>query len=58
MWQFVATEAEPKILKTPAFANIHGLLSGASVKKDGGSDDIPTIAIVANYDSFAAAPVR
>ncbi|KAG8483510.1 hypothetical protein CXB51_023403 [Gossypium anomalum] len=53
-YKFVIPTAEPKKVATPTMTNIQGWLSG--LKTDGDANQLPTIAIVASYDTFGAAP--
>ncbi|KAA3455470.1 nicalin-1-like [Gossypium australe] len=53
-YKFVIPTAEPKKVASPTMTNIQGWLSG--LKTDGDANQLPTIAIVASYDTFGAAP--
>ncbi|KAM7496954.1 hypothetical protein LguiA_021368 [Lonicera macranthoides] len=53
-YKFVAMAPEPKKLASPSITNIQGWLPG--LRADGDSNQLPTIAIVASYDTFGAAP--
>ncbi|CAI8616251.1 unnamed protein product [Vicia faba] len=53
-YKFVVSATEPKKVGSPPITNIQGWLSG--LKTDGDSHQLPTIAIVASYDTFGAAP--
>ncbi|KAA8544288.1 hypothetical protein F0562_022300 [Nyssa sinensis] len=53
-FKLVVTAPEPKQLASPTITNIQGWLPG--LKADGDSSQLPTIAIVASYDTFGAAP--
>ncbi|XP_058729696.1 uncharacterized protein LOC131625991 [Vicia villosa] len=53
-YKFVISATEPKKVASPPITNIQGWLSG--LKTDGDSHQLPTIAIVASYDTFGAAP--
>lgn len=50
-YQMVVSGAQSKPIQDIAIANIHGKLSGY-----GAEDKLPTVALVAHYDAFAAAP--
>ncbi|XXG62714.1 hypothetical protein AAC387_Pa05g1028 [Persea americana] len=52
--KLVVSTPEPKKLASPTITNIQGWLPG--LKGDGDSNQLPTIAIVASYDTFGAAP--
>lgn len=53
-YKFVVSAPEPRKVASPALANIQGWLPG--LKAEGDSNQLPTIAIVASYDTFGAAP--
>ncbi|KAK9050696.1 hypothetical protein SSX86_030334 [Deinandra increscens subsp. villosa] len=53
-YKLIVTSASPKKLAAPTITNIQGWLPG--LKADGDSNQLPTIAIVASYDTFGAAP--
>lgn len=53
-YKLVVSAPEPKKLASPAITNIQGWLPG--LKPDGDANQLPTIAIVASYDTFGAAP--
>ncbi|KAA8549907.1 hypothetical protein F0562_001591 [Nyssa sinensis] len=53
-YKLVVSAPEPKKLISPTMINIQGWLPG--LKADGDSNQLPTIAIVASYDTFGAAP--
>lgn len=53
-YKLVVTAPEPKKIASPTIANIQGWLPG--LRADGDSNQLPTIAIVASYDTFGAAP--
>ncbi|KAG8495129.1 hypothetical protein CXB51_013257 [Gossypium anomalum] len=53
-YKLVIPTPEPKKVASPTFTNIQGWLSG--LKADGDTNQLPTIAIVASYDTFGAAP--
>ncbi|KAK4440585.1 Nicalin-1 [Sesamum alatum] len=53
-YKLVVAAPEPKKIASPAIANIQGWLPG--LKADGDSNQLPTIAVVASYDTFGAAP--
>ncbi|CAI0544143.1 unnamed protein product, partial [Linum tenue] len=53
-YKFVVSAPEPKKLASPIMTNIQGWLPG--LKPDGDTNQLPTIAIVASYDTFGAAP--
>lgn len=53
-YKFVVSAPEPRKVATPAITNIQGWLPG--LKAEGDSNQLPTIAIVASYDTFGAAP--
>ncbi|VFQ94133.1 unnamed protein product [Cuscuta campestris] len=52
-FKLVVSAREPKKIASPTISNIQGWLQG--LKSDGESQ-LPTIAIVASYDTFGAAP--
>ncbi|XVF19672.1 hypothetical protein REPUB_Repub11eG0131000 [Reevesia pubescens] len=53
-YKLVIPTPEPKKVASPTITNIQGWLSG--LKADGDANQLPTIAIVASYDTFGAAP--
>lgn len=53
-YKLVVAAPEPKKIASPTIVNIQGWLPG--LKADGDSSQLPTIAIVASYDTFGAAP--
>ncbi|CAI9768582.1 unnamed protein product [Fraxinus pennsylvanica] len=53
-YKLVVAAPEPKKVASPTIVNIQGWLPG--LKADGDSNQLPTIAIVASYDTFGAAP--
>ncbi|KAK8947949.1 hypothetical protein KSP40_PGU002297 [Platanthera guangdongensis] len=53
-YKLVVSTWEPKKVSSPTMTNIQGWLPG--LKEDGGANQLPTIAIVASYDTFGAAP--
>ncbi|KAK6138208.1 hypothetical protein DH2020_028042 [Rehmannia glutinosa] len=53
-YKLVVAAPEPRKVASPAIINIQGWLPG--LKADGDSNQLPTIAIVASYDTFGAAP--
>ncbi|GAA0154973.1 hypothetical protein LIER_12806 [Lithospermum erythrorhizon] len=53
-YKLVVSAREPKKVASPTIANIQGWLPG--LKTEGDSTQLPTIAIVASYDTFGAAP--
>ncbi|KAI4382239.1 hypothetical protein MLD38_008227 [Melastoma candidum] len=53
-YKLVVSVSEPRKVASPVIANIQGWLPG--LKSDGDSNQLPTIAIVASYDTFGAAP--
>ncbi|KAE8691728.1 hypothetical protein F3Y22_tig00110882pilonHSYRG00071 [Hibiscus syriacus] len=53
-YKLVIPIAEPKKVASPTITNIQGWLSG--LKADEDANQLPTIAIVASYDTFGAAP--
>ncbi|KAG9153564.1 hypothetical protein Leryth_008510 [Lithospermum erythrorhizon] len=53
-YKLVVSAREPKKVVSPTIANIQGWLPG--LKTEGDSTQLPTIAIVASYDTFGAAP--
>nr|CAD1817922.1 unnamed protein product [Ananas comosus var. bracteatus] len=53
-YKFIVSLPEPKKLSSPTISNIQGWLPG--LKEEGDANQLPTIAIVANYDTFGAAP--
>ncbi|KAM7274128.1 hypothetical protein ACFE04_028792 [Oxalis oulophora] len=53
-YKLVVSASTPKKIASPIMTNIQGWLPG--LKTDGDSNQLPTIAIVASYDTFGAAP--
>ncbi|KAG8086592.1 hypothetical protein GUJ93_ZPchr0010g11313 [Zizania palustris] len=53
-YKLVVSSPEPKKVASPIISNIQGWLPG--LKGEGDTEQLPTIAIVANYDTFGAAP--
>ncbi|KAI3930246.1 hypothetical protein MKW92_030599 [Papaver armeniacum] len=53
-YKFVVSTPEPKKLASSTLTNIQGWLPG--LKAAGDTNQLPTIAIVASYDTFGAAP--
>ncbi|CAM8978563.1 unnamed protein product [Rhodiola kirilowii] len=53
-FKLVISAPEPRKVVSPAITNIQGWLPG--LKVDGDANQLPTIAIVAPYDTFGAAP--
>ncbi|XP_050212413.1 uncharacterized protein LOC126663890 [Mercurialis annua] len=53
-YKLVVSASEPKKIASPTITNIQGWLPG--LKVDGESNQLPTIAIVASYDTFGTAP--
>ncbi|XP_062191677.1 uncharacterized protein LOC133895398 [Phragmites australis] len=53
-YKLVVSSAEPRKVLSPTISNIQGWLPG--LKGEGDTEQLPTIAIVANYDTFGAAP--
>ncbi|KAM1310145.1 hypothetical protein ACFX15_006548 [Malus domestica] len=53
-YKLVVSVPEPKKRASPTITNIQGWLSG--LKTEGEANQLPTIAIVASYDTFGAAP--
>ncbi|KAI5592684.1 hypothetical protein BDE02_04G170000 [Populus trichocarpa] len=53
-YKLVVSAPEPKRIASPAITNIQGWLPG--LKADGDLNQLPTIAIVASYDTFGTAP--
>ncbi|XP_074579609.1 uncharacterized protein LOC141836099 [Curcuma longa] len=52
-FKLVVSTSEPKKLSSPTITNIQGWLPGL---KGDGTSQLPTIAVVASYDTFGAAP--
>ncbi|GJU71433.1 putative reverse transcriptase domain-containing protein [Tanacetum coccineum] len=52
-YKLIVSSLAPKKLSSPTITNIQGWLPGS--KADGDSNQLPTIAIVASYDTFGAA---
>ncbi|KAF5744894.1 hypothetical protein HS088_TW07G00475 [Tripterygium wilfordii] len=55
-YKLIVLAPEPKKVASPTIMNIQGWLRG--LKADGDTNQLPTIAIVASYDTFGAAPVH
>ncbi|KAI5577849.1 hypothetical protein POPTR_009G160400v4 [Populus trichocarpa] len=53
-YKLVVSAPEPKRIASPSITNIQGWLPG--LKADGDPNQLPTIAIVASYDTFGTAP--
>ncbi|XP_038707013.1 nicalin-1-like [Tripterygium wilfordii] len=53
-YKLIVLAPEPKKVASPTIMNIQGWLRG--LKADGDTNQLPTIAIVASYDTFGAAP--
>ncbi|KAK6163606.1 hypothetical protein DH2020_000470 [Rehmannia glutinosa] len=53
-YKLVVSAPEPRKIASPTITNIQGWLPG--LKADGDSNQLPTIAVVASYDTFGAAP--
>ncbi|XP_047938910.1 nicalin-1-like [Salvia hispanica] len=53
-YKLVVAAPEPKKIVSPTVSNIQGWLPG--LRADGDSNQLPTIAVVASYDTFGAAP--
>ncbi|KFK33877.1 hypothetical protein AALP_AA5G071800 [Arabis alpina] len=53
-YKLVISVSEPKKIASPTITNIQGWLPGS--RADGDSNQLPTIAVVASYDTFGAAP--
>ncbi|XP_075484657.1 uncharacterized protein LOC142524515 [Primulina tabacum] len=53
-YKLLVAAAEPKKVTSPTITNIQGWLPG--LRADGDSNQLPTIAVVASYDTFGAAP--
>ncbi|XP_073151580.1 uncharacterized protein [Henckelia pumila] len=53
-YKLLVAAAEPKKVASPTITNIQGWLPG--LRADGDSNQLPTIAVVASYDTFGAAP--
>ncbi|OAY38231.1 nicalin-1 [Manihot esculenta] len=53
-YKLVVSAPEPKRIASPIITNIQGWLPG--LKADGDPNQLPTIAIVASYDTFGTAP--
>ncbi|KAG1331047.1 nicalin [Cocos nucifera] len=53
-YKLVVSIPEPKRVSSPTITNIQGWLPG--LKGDGDTNQLPTIAVVASYDTFGAAP--
>ncbi|KAJ6717187.1 NICALIN [Salix koriyanagi] len=55
-YKLVVSAPEPKKIVSPSITNIQGWLPG--LKADGDPNQLPTIAIVASYDTFGTAPLH
>ncbi|KAL1205486.1 hypothetical protein V5N11_026672 [Cardamine amara subsp. amara] len=53
-YKLVISVSEPRKIASPTITNIQGWLPGS--RADGDSNQLPTIAVVASYDTFGAAP--
>ncbi|XP_073114497.1 uncharacterized protein [Elaeis guineensis] len=53
-YKLLVSIPEPKRVSSPTITNIQGWLPG--LKGDGDTNQLPTIAVVASYDTFGAAP--
>ncbi|KAL8154120.1 hypothetical protein V2J09_011880 [Rumex salicifolius] len=53
-FKLVVSTAEPRKVASPTITNIQGWLPG--LRADGDSSQLPTIGIVASYDTFGTAP--
>ncbi|KAG7564417.1 Nicastrin [Arabidopsis suecica] len=53
-YKLVISVSEPRKIASPTITNIQGWLPG--LRAEGDSNQLPTIAIVASYDTFGAAP--
>ncbi|KAK9755874.1 hypothetical protein RND81_01G056900 [Saponaria officinalis] len=53
-YKLIVSTSEARKVASPSITNIQGWLPG--LKTDGDSNQIPTIAIVASYDTFGAVP--
>ncbi|KAF2612452.1 hypothetical protein F2Q70_00011844 [Brassica cretica] len=53
-YKLVISVSEPRKIASPTITNIQGWLPGS--RAEGDSNQLPTIAIVASYDTFGAAP--
>ncbi|CAH8267389.1 unnamed protein product [Arabidopsis lyrata] len=53
-YKLVISVSEPKKIASPIITNIQGWLPG--LRAEGDSNQLPTIAVVASYDTFGAAP--
>ncbi|PHT69056.1 hypothetical protein T459_28543 [Capsicum annuum] len=53
-YKLLVAASDPKKIASPTITNIQGWLPG--LKLEGDSTQLPTIAIVASYDTFGAAP--
>ncbi|KAF8111213.1 hypothetical protein N665_0076s0201 [Sinapis alba] len=53
-YKLVISVSEPKKIASPTITNIQGWLPGS--RAEGDSNQLPTIAVVASYDTFGAAP--
>lgn len=55
LFQLTVAAGTPKPIPTLSLANLQGWLAGSAAAEE--EEDIPTIAVVAYYDAFSAAPV-
>ncbi|KAL9831164.1 putative nicastrin, nicalin, EF-Hand 1, calcium-binding protein [Arabidopsis thaliana] len=53
-YKLVISVSEPRKIASPTITNIQGWLPG--LRAEGDSSQLPTIAVVASYDTFGAAP--
>ncbi|CAH2065460.1 unnamed protein product [Thlaspi arvense] len=53
-YKLVISVSEPRKVASPTITNIQGWLPGS--RAEGDSNQLPTIAVVASYDTFGAAP--
>ncbi|XP_020589126.1 nicalin-1-like [Phalaenopsis equestris] len=53
-YKLVVSSWEPKKVSSPTITNIQGWLPG--LKEDDSANQLPTIAIIASYDTFGSAP--
>ncbi|KAJ0248248.1 hypothetical protein HA466_0153800 [Hirschfeldia incana] len=53
-YKLVISVSEPRKIASPTITNIQGWLPGS--RPEGDSNQLPTIAVVASYDTFGAAP--
>lgn len=56
LFQLTVAAGTPKPIPTLSLANLQGWLAGSAAAEEE-QEDIPTIAVVAYYDAFSAAPV-